>query len=246
MKNQNLQEKKRQARSKKKYRRAVVLQSFYRLSRGSAPASPHFPALGHFSRCVRSRADWLHGLYAPRYPRCLLAGPILSLARVVISAKDVASRLVSSTWLGSTTPTNETQCDEKGPPCSNCISRELTCSYLRASSRPETRGDQTPAPLATVLPSPPQPLGIPSPAASTPPNVSGVRELELMHKYSTETYKSLCTSNSGHYVWQIAIPRMALQYDFLMNGILALGALHIAATLELPASLAYTDTAHQC
>ncbi|CAG8284397.1 unnamed protein product [Penicillium salamii] len=137
------------------------------------------------------------------------------------------------------------KCDEQGPPCSNCISRELACTYLRAQSRPETRRDQTPAPLATVLPSPPQPLGIPSPAASTPSNVSGVRELELMHKFSTETYQSLCTTNSGHYVWQIAIPRIALQYDFLMNGILALGALHIAAALEPPASLAYIDTALQ-
>jgi len=72
-----------------------------------------------------------------------------------------------------------------------------------------------------------------------------VRELELMHKFSTETYESLCTTNSGHYVWQIAIPRLALQYDFLMNGILALGALHIATTLEPPASLVYIDTALQ-
>lgn len=58
-----------------------------------------------------------------------------------------------------------------------------------------------------------------------------------MHKFSTETFMSLCSSNSEHYVWQIAIPRLALQYDFLMNGILALGALHIAATIEPPESL---------
>lgn len=66
-----------------------------------------------------------------------------------------------------------------------------------------------------------------------------------MHKFSTETFMSLCSSNSEHYVWQIAIPRLALQYDFLMNGILALGALHIAATIEPPASLVYIDTALQ-
>lgn len=66
-----------------------------------------------------------------------------------------------------------------------------------------------------------------------------------MHKFSTETYQSLCTSSSGHSVWQIAIPRLALQYDFLMNGILALGALHIAAALDTPASLVYIDTALQ-
>lgn len=72
-----------------------------------------------------------------------------------------------------------------------------------------------------------------------------MRDLELMHKFSTETYKSLCSSNSEHYVWQISIPRLALRYDFLMNGILAVGALHIAATTEPPASLVYIDTALQ-
>ncbi|QQK46297.1 Aflatoxin biosynthesis regulatory protein [Penicillium digitatum] len=65
------------------------------------------------------------------------------------------------------------KCDEKGPPCSNCISRELSCTYFRAPSRPDSR------------------------------------------------------------------------HDFLMNGILALGALHIAATIESPASLVYIDTALQ-
>ena len=99
-------------------------------------------------------------------------------------------------------------------------------------------------PSVASVPSP-RPLGIPSPAASTPSSISGVRDLELMHKFSTETYESLCTSNSEHYVWQIAIPRLALQYDFLMNGLLALGALHIATSLEPPASLVYIDTALQ-
>jgi hypothetical protein len=66
-----------------------------------------------------------------------------------------------------------------------------------------------------------------------------------MHKFSTDTFKSLCSSHSEHHVWQISIPRLALQYDFLMNGILAVGALHIAATIEPPASLMYIDTALQ-
>ncbi|KAJ5758324.1 uncharacterized protein N7511_007018 [Penicillium nucicola] len=152
------------------------------------------------------------------------------------------------------------KCDERGPPCSNCISRELACTYLRAPPRSEVHASQTLAvtsgPRIPRVPSvssasgapgipSPQPLGIPSPAASTPSSISGVRDLELMHKFSTETYESLCTSSSGHYVWQIAIPRLALQYNFLMNGLLALGALHIATSLEPPASLVYIDTALQ-
>ncbi|KAJ5700808.1 hypothetical protein N7536_003821 [Penicillium majusculum] len=136
------------------------------------------------------------------------------------------------------------KCDEKGPPCSNCISRELSCTYLRAPSRPDSRTSETPAPLAIIDPIPLRPR-IPSPTASFSPTTSGVRDLELMHKFSTETFMSLCSSNSEYYVWQIAIPRLALQYDFLMNGILALGALHIAATIEPPESLVYIDTALQ-
>ncbi|CAI7643585.1 unnamed protein product [Penicillium discolor] len=136
------------------------------------------------------------------------------------------------------------KCDEKGPPCSNCISRELSCTYLRAPSRPDSRTSETPAPLAIIDPTPLR-SRIPSLTASFSPTISGVRDLELMHKFSTETFMSLCSSNSEYYAWQIAIPRLALQYDFLMNGILALGALHIAATIEPPESLVYIDTALQ-
>ncbi|CAG8076549.1 unnamed protein product [Penicillium nalgiovense] len=136
------------------------------------------------------------------------------------------------------------KCDEKGPPCSNCISRELSCTYFRAPPRPHSQTSQTPAPLAIIDPSPPR-HRISSLAASVSPTTSGVRDLELMHKFSTETFRSLCSSNSEHHAWQIAIPRLALQYDFLMNGILALGALHIAATIEPPASLVYIDVALQ-
>lgn len=66
-----------------------------------------------------------------------------------------------------------------------------------------------------------------------------------MHKFSTETFKSVCTAESEYHVWQLAIPQLALQYDFLMNGILALASLHIATTIDPPASLAYIDTALQ-
>lgn len=72
-----------------------------------------------------------------------------------------------------------------------------------------------------------------------------MRDLELMHKFATETFSTVCTSESKFHVWQIVIPRLALQYDFLMNGILALAALHIATTTESPTSLAYIDTALQ-
>ncbi|KAI2795294.1 hypothetical protein POX_a01900 [Penicillium oxalicum] len=137
------------------------------------------------------------------------------------------------------------KCDEKGPPCSNCISRELNCTYLKApprdgssarkrsSASASTRELDVARPLAPISP------------ASTPSSISGVRDLELMHKFATETFSTVCTAESKYHVWQIVIPRLALQYDFLMNGILALAALHIATTTKSPTSLAYVDTALQ-
>ncbi|KAJ6126546.1 hypothetical protein N7523_002158 [Penicillium sp. IBT 18751x] len=140
------------------------------------------------------------------------------------------------------------KCDERGPPCSNCISREIHCTYLKAPPRGadathvrppsitdshDSRDPGTPRPLAPISP------------ASTPSAISGVRDLELMHKFSTETFKTVCTADSEYHVWQMIIPRLALQYDFLMNGILALASLHIASTSESPTSLAYIDTALQ-
>lgn len=136
------------------------------------------------------------------------------------------------------------QCDEKGPPCANCVSRELNCTYLRAPSR-----DAPSVRPAAHIPAgdldPPRPLAPMSPAASTPSAVSGVRDLELMHKFATETFESVCTAESEYHTWQIAIPRLALQYEFLMNGVLALASLHIATTTDAPTSLAYIDTALQ-
>lgn len=75
--------------------------------------------------------------------------------------------------------------------------------------------------------------------------MSTVRDLELMHHFSTDTFRTVSTASSEFEVWQIAIPRLALQYDFLMNGILALASLHIATTVEPPTSLTYIDTALQ-
>lgn len=62
-----------------------------------------------------------------------------------------------------------------------------------------------------------------------------------MHQFSTETYQSLCVSESEMCTWQILIPRLALKHRFLMNSILALASLHIATTREPSDALAYID-----
>lgn len=59
-----------------------------------------------------------------------------------------------------------------------------------------------------------------------------------MHKFATETYESLCLSNSEINIWQITVPTLAFKHDYLMSGILALASMHIATTCE-PSELAH-------
>lgn len=67
-----------------------------------------------------------------------------------------------------------------------------------------------------------------------------------MHKYSTETYKSLCGDKSDTHAWQILIPQRAYSHEYLLHAILALAALHIAATTSnMQKALIYLDTAVQ-
>ncbi|KAE8385342.1 hypothetical protein BDV23DRAFT_190909 [Aspergillus alliaceus] len=145
------------------------------------------------------------------------------------------------------------KCDEKHPVCSNCTARELICTYLRIpqASVPSRTAhavtDHSPDPLP-----PPgraqsrsygeQPI---SPVDLTEPRF-GVRDLELMHRYSIETYRSLCGDQSDTHDWQVLVPQQASSHTFLLHGILALAALHTAATaIEPNRVLSYLDTALQ-
>ena len=54
-------------------------------------------------------------------------------------------------------------------------------------------------------------------------------ELQLMHRWSTETYKSCTTPGSDDdEVWQYLVPKLALENDFLLNGLFAVTAFEIA------------------
>ncbi|PYI20058.1 C6 transcription factor [Aspergillus violaceofuscus CBS 115571] len=143
------------------------------------------------------------------------------------------------------------KCDEQGPPCSNCTSRELKCTYFKVPtirstiSSPST--SSIPASVPSVKGSSPETAShsrtLSRYGSSAPPKFGSTRELELMHKYATETYQSLCNEPVDHYTWQTVIARKAFQHDFLMSGLLAVASLHIAATMDPPEALSYIDTA---
>jgi hypothetical protein len=55
-----------------------------------------------------------------------------------------------------------------------------------------------------------------------------LRDLELMFQWCTSTYSSLSRDESTGKVWQVIVPQEAISQPFLMHGMLALSALHIA------------------
>ncbi|KAL4952268.1 hypothetical protein BDW69DRAFT_23797 [Aspergillus filifer] len=142
------------------------------------------------------------------------------------------------------------KCDEGGPPCSNCTTREIDCFYSKVPvprhvcrvcstySSPTSGSGYNASPSVHL----PYERG-PSLSISDSPGAAEVRRLELMHKYSTETFQSFCNSASDFYTWQIAVPREAFRQDFLMKGILAAASLHIASSMDPSAAVTYINTA---
>lgn len=76
-------------------------------------------------------------------------------------------------------------------------------------------------------------------------------ELELMHQWSTNTYRtSLGESKLDNPLWQLTLPRESLKHEFLLQGFFSMTALEIAITTECSdyskyanAALEYYDTA---
>ncbi|KAJ5334146.1 uncharacterized protein MYU51_004607 [Penicillium brevicompactum] len=133
--------------------------------------------------------------------------------------------------------TRRVKCDEQGPPCTNCTNRGLECTYLKVAARtnrtPPSTSERSHGRSPVTTTGPPQ------------ANSYGIDNLELMHKFSTDTFQSLCVSDSETQIWQITIPRLALKNDYLMNGILALASMHIATSAEPAETLLYNDAGLQ-
>ncbi|KAE8140770.1 hypothetical protein BDV38DRAFT_268907 [Aspergillus pseudotamarii] len=64
-------------------------------------------------------------------------------------------------------------------------------------------------------------------AVSTPKELN-MEELELMVQWCTATYRSISRDDTVDWIWRVVVPREAMHYPFLMHGILALSALHLA------------------
>ncbi|KAL5052163.1 hypothetical protein BDW71DRAFT_6285 [Aspergillus fruticulosus] len=135
------------------------------------------------------------------------------------------------------------KCGKEHPKCSFCLSRNLGCEYLpRASSLswPKIKSrSSTPSlsPSVKTSPSVVDPALIVQYQDLMEPSIPGsldrelnIQDLELMMQWCTTTYRSVSRNSTVENIWQAVVPREAMRHPFLMHGILALSALHLAVT----------------
>lgn len=118
------------------------------------------------------------------------------------------------------------KCDEAGPPCSGCRARDVKheCRYaspnLQQQGASTSDGNNTP----TTGSNPDSSAGKRSPS----PGRKKI-EAQLMHRWSTVTYKTISTPCAeDEHVWQVAVPDVAFNYEFLLHGLYAVTAFEIA------------------
>ncbi|KAL1953934.1 hypothetical protein VTO42DRAFT_2012 [Malbranchea cinnamomea] len=157
------------------------------------------------------------------------------------------------------------KCDEQRPRCSNCTNRRIECAYANPgplvwSKQQFSGGDsgasrvagreglhdvgQTASALSYLHE---LITGSNSKGSALPVPVLNLRDLELMAQWCTSTCFTLARDEQTRHIWQVAVPREAGLHPFLMHGLLALSALHMARSTpgELAETYLTVAVAHQ-
>jgi Fungal specific transcription factor domain len=130
------------------------------------------------------------------------------------------------------------------PICSNCTRRGQKCSLefiapiIRRQRTAESRfhtssEDGLRASCSTLMSSRNGPL-VDTALTASPGRLHmlGEADYELLHHYVNSAHITIAGTKAPK-LWQTFIPQMAMEYPFLMGGILAVSALHLAS-LQLP------------
>lgn len=115
------------------------------------------------------------------------------------------------------------KCDEQKPQCNNCIKHSVKCDYLLQQNGASGSPDRY-----SLDQSPKVPQGYPSPTDSGSSMVLNLADLELLHNYTTSTVSTITFDPMLRDLWRINIPQLGFEYGFVMRGILAVSALHLA------------------
>lgn len=139
-----------------------------------------------------------------------------------------------------------TQCDERQPLCTRCSKHNIVCSYRDSQVNAASSGhsptppsqcrsveqDGNPPLSATIgdsfIPFPPVTGLLGGERTGRPYSFFPDQDLELLHHYTTSTYLSLSDGGTHDKIWQITVPQEAFANAFLLHGILAASALHLA------------------
>ncbi|PYH42218.1 uncharacterized protein BP01DRAFT_140046 [Aspergillus saccharolyticus JOP 1030-1] len=151
------------------------------------------------------------------------------------------------------------KCDELRPVCSNCAKRMSQCKYdsatsllwtndeLRPRPRPNQSGSEGPREAESTFSTTANSLrilgklnGDDKPQSVARLNLS---DLELMMHWCNSTYKALSRIGKTDVIWQARVPEEALSHPFLMHGLLALSAIHLARTRDEVKRAAYVSIA---
>ncbi|KAM3086482.1 hypothetical protein ACMFMG_000613 [Clarireedia jacksonii] len=133
--------------------------------------------------------------------------------------------------------TRKIKCDENKPSCNNCIRHSVPCDIMTTTTAgtpmsPAASGVGPGTPLNTLSPMNESPLSAhqsPLPSLhSIQPRSLYLVDMELMHHYATSTCYSMSSNAATSVVWRVNVPQVAYAHEFVMRGILAIAALHIA------------------
>ncbi|KAI1143683.1 hypothetical protein F5Y05DRAFT_362116 [Hypoxylon sp. FL0543] len=119
------------------------------------------------------------------------------------------------------------KCDETRPSCRNCVRRGIRCDF-NAPVQP-----QAPSPQA-VRASTGHTSQVTSPAAaslhqqSTPAGWFSGLDLELLHHFTTSTCFTFSSEPMVRNFWRVNVPRLGFTYQYVLEAILSLAALHLA------------------
>ncbi|CAG8309159.1 unnamed protein product [Penicillium salamii] len=120
------------------------------------------------------------------------------------------------------------KCDETRPTCSNCDKRHTECEYGSSTSFLWTNEDPEGVRDFARSSSAATDLGM-TPSTENTPSLN-VHDLELMMQWCNSTFHTLSRNQQTDPIWRNIVPEEALSHPFLMHGILALAALHLART----------------
>ncbi|KAI9730417.1 MAG: hypothetical protein M1834_005927 [Cirrosporium novae-zelandiae] len=119
------------------------------------------------------------------------------------------------------------KCDEKRPQCSNCKRLAMKCMWSSLPARPNISSKPLAAKTLGIVHS----FNSISTSLKDDSTVLGqlaIRDLKLLHHFSIATYATLDTVVAQQRIWQEDVIQMGFQYPFVLRGILAISALHLA------------------